>query len=322
MPLISHSSFLGNSILKGKHVETVLPALLRNLTIPYSRERIILSDGDFLDLDWLRGGHRKVLVLFHGLEGSSNSQYIKGMGRYFSNNGYDICAVNFRTCSGEMNTVLRTYHSGATDDVNDVLQHIVLHNHYSMMALGGFSLGGNVVLKYSGEQVYQLPSILKSAFAFSVPCDLAASSAEMAKLENSLYMKRFMSTLRTKMKHKAQQFKGQINTEGIDSIGTFAAFDNMFTAPMNGFKNAADYYAKCNALQFLKHITIPTLFVNAQNDPFLTPSCFPTELAGKHSYLFLETPRYGGHVGFATRLPNETYWSELRAFEFTNRFCT
>lgn len=322
MPLIRHSSFPGNTLLKGKHIETILPALFRNITVPYVRERIVLTDGDFLDIDWLRGGYQKVLVLFHGLEGSSHSQYIKGMARFYFHNGWDVCAVNFRTCSGEMNTVLRTYHSGATDDVNDVLQHIVSHHTYATMALGGFSLGGNVVLKYLGEQIYKIPSILKVAFAFSVPCDLAASSAEMAKPQNVLYMRRFMKTLTAKMKYKAQQFKEQVKIDDIDSVRTFAEFDNRFTAPINGFKNAADYYDKCNALQFLKHISVPTLFINALNDPFLTPSCFPTELADNHSHLFFETPKYGGHVGFAARLPNETYWSELRAFEFTNRFCT
>lgn len=321
MPLVHPSSFSGNTLFKGKHIETIVPALFRKIDIVYSRERMVLSDGDFLDLDWLRGSHHKVLVLFHGLEGSSNSQYIKGMARFFANNAWDVCAVNFRTCSGEMNTVLRTYHSGATDDVNDVIQHIVAQHTYASMAIGGFSLGGNVVLKYLGERVYTIPSMLKVAFAFSVPCDLAASSAEMAKPQNTLYMRRFLRTLIAKMKYKSQQYK-ELSIEGVDHLRTFEEFDNLFTAPINGFKNAADYYEKCNALQFLEKISLPTLLVNAQNDPFLTPSCFPKELATNHSFLFLESPQHGGHVGFATRLPNERYWSEHRAFEFTNRFCT
>ncbi|MES2560002.1 MAG: alpha/beta fold hydrolase [Bacteroidota bacterium] len=322
MPLINHSSFSGNKFLRGKHVETIVPALFRTISVPYQRERLVLSDGDFLDLDWIKDGHTKVLLLFHGLEGSSDSQYIKGMGLHFAANGWDICAVNFRTCSGEMNKALRTYHSGATDDVNEVVQHIVALHTYDIMAAGGFSLGGNVLLKYLGEQVFIIPSILKIAFAFSVPCDLAASSSEMARIENTLYMQRFLKSLRYKMKYKANQFKGQLNTDGIYTMRTFTQFDNLFTAPINGFKDAADYYAKCNSLQFLPFIRIPTLMVNALNDPFLTPSCFPEELAASHPYLHLETPEYGGHVGFAERLPNETYWSEQRALEFISGFCT
>lgn len=322
MPLLTHSSFTGNRLLRGKHVETIVPALFRNILLPYKRERVVLSDGDFLDLDWLQNGNSKVLILFHGLEGSSDSQYIKGMARYFSARGWDICAMNFRTCSGEMNKALRTYHSGATDDVNEIMQYVVSEYTYETMVAGGFSLGGNVLLKYLGEQVFALPSILKAAFAFSVPCDLASSSKEMDRIENTIYMQRFLISLRYKMKYKATQFKGQVNTTGINTMRTFTQFDNTFTAPINGFRDAADYYAKCNSLQFLPGITIPTLFVNAQNDPFLTPTCFPTELAATHAYLHFEIPKYGGHVGFAERLPNETYWSEQRAFEFIARFCT
>jgi uncharacterized protein len=322
MPLLTYSSFAGNRLLKGKHVETVMPALFRSLSIPYVRERRTLSDGDFLDLDWITAGNSKLLVLFHGLEGSSNSQYIKGMARYFFAKGWDVCAVNFRTCSGEMNTVLRTYHSGATDDVNEVMQYLASHHHYKLMVAGGFSLGGNVLLKYLGEQLYRLPSMLKAAFAFSVPCDLAASSSQMASFENTIYMKRFLKSLTCKMKHKATQFQGVLQTDGIDEMRTFAEFDNLFTAPINGFIDAADYYAQCNALQFLPGIQLPTLLVNALNDPFLTPSCFPAQLSATHPHLYLEIPKYGGHVGFANRFPNESYWSEQRAFEFITRFCT
>lgn len=322
MPYITHSSFTGNQLIRGKHVETIIPALFRQMMVPYVRERLVLSDGDFLDLDWLKNGNSKLLVLFHGLEGSSDSQYIKGMANHFSANRWDICAVNFRTCSGEMNISLRTYHSGATDDVNDIMQHLVSKYTYTTIAAGGFSLGGNVLLKYLGEQLFTLPSLLKAAFAFSVPCDLAASSAEMARIENTVYMQRFLKSLRYKMKYKATQFKGQLKTDGINTMRTFMQFDNLFTAPINGFDDAQDYYAKCNSLQYLPGITIPTLLVNALNDPFLTPSCFPTELAASHAYLHLETPKGGGHVGFSERFPNETYWSEQRALEFISPFCT
>jgi predicted alpha/beta-fold hydrolase len=320
MPLITPSSFSGNKFIKGKHVDTIVPALFRKISVPYKRKRLILKDGDFMDLDWLQEDtNQKILVLFHGLEGSSHSQYMKGMGRYFFDRGWDVCAVNFRSCSGEMNNVLRTYHSGATDDVNEVLQFIVGHYQYACMCIGGFSLGGNVILKYLGEKLFPLPSILKTAFAFSVPCDLESSSTEMARIENVLYMKRFLRSLTVKMQRKVSQFNLQLNTERMHDISNFREFDNRFTAPINGFKDASDYYQKCSSLRFLNNITLPTLLVNAQNDPFLAPQCFPTTIASSHSYLHLEVPEYGGHVGFAERFPNENYWSEQRAFEFTER---
>lgn len=322
MPYIRSSSFKGNRLTRGKHIDTIVPALFRNIKVNYQRERLELVDGDFLDIDWITNNHTKVLVLFHGLEGSSNSQYIKGMASYFSNHGWDICAVNFRSCSGQMNRLAKSYHSGATEDVAYVIQHLVSLSKYDTLTAGGFSLGGNVLLKYLGEKQFVYPPSLKAAFAFSVPIDLAGSAVEMAKFENTLYMQRFLKTLQYKMTVKASQFPGSINIEGIHKMKTFTEFDNQFTAPINGFKDASDYYAKCNALQFLPAITIPTLLVNAQNDPFLTHSCFPQKLADQHPFVYLETPSYGGHVGFSEQLPNQNYWSESRAYAFISTFCS
>lgn len=322
MPFISDSTFYGNRFLKGKHVETITPALFRSVKINYSRERIILPDTDFIDLDWQKQHGGKVLVLFHGLEGSSQSQYIKGMSNYFTAQGWDICAVNFRSCSGEMNTLLRSYHSGITDDVHLIMQHIVSTNSYTQMVAGGFSLGGNMLLKYLGEDLYMPPQILKAAFAFSVPCDLATAADEMAKPGNSVYMKRFMKSMVQKMIYKSGQFKGSMDVSNIHLMKNFREFDDQFTAPIHGFRDAVDYYDQCNALRYLPGIRIPTLFVNALNDPFLTPSCFPQYIASQSDYLFLETPHYGGHVGFAEAFPNGNYWSEQRAYSFVSGICS
>ncbi len=321
MPYIQPSSFKGNRLTRGKHIDTIVPALFRNVKVNYQRERLELPDGDFVDLDWITHNHKKVLILFHGLEGSSHSQYIKGMASYFSNRGWDICAMNFRSCSGQMNRLAKSYHSGATEDIAFVIQHLVSFSRYDTLIAGGFSLGGNVLLKYLGEQKFEYPASLKAAFAFSVPVDLAASAIEMAKFQNTLYMKRFLKTLQYKMTYKASQFPENINLSGIHKMKTFIEFDDQFTAPINGFKDASDYYAQCNALPFLPHISIPTLLVNAQNDPFLTQSCFPKKLALEHPYVYLETPSYGGHVGFSENLPNKTYWSEARAYAFISTFC-
>jgi predicted alpha/beta-fold hydrolase len=321
MPLITDSIFYGNRYLRGSHLDTITPALFRRQHIVYQRERITLPDGDFIDLDRIRNSNDRVLVLLHGLEGCSDSQYIKGMASYFSERGWDVCAVNFRSCSGEMNALLRSYHSGATEDLDHVFSYIADHDHYRLIVAGGFSLGGNMLLKYLGEQRYRLPSALQAAFAFSVPCDLAASAIEMARSSNAVYMQRFLKSLRKKMIAKAAAFPGMPDTSDITSVKTFHQFDNRFTAPIHGFNDAADYYDQCSSLRYIKNISIPVLLVNAQNDPFLTPTCFPTDIARNHDRFFFESPVYGGHVGFAEGLPNGKYWSEDRAFNFISSIC-
>ena len=147
MPFIQ-SNYRGNKWNKNKHLETMLPALFRKVSVKYNRERVELADGDFIDLDWVCRGNKSLLILFHGLEGSSQSQYIKGFANYFSNLHFDVCAMNFRSCSGENNRLLVSYHMGKSDDVSLIIDHILKQNNYNHLVLGGFSLGGNVLLKY------------------------------------------------------------------------------------------------------------------------------------------------------------------------------
>jgi predicted alpha/beta-fold hydrolase len=315
MPFVQ-SNFQRSPYLFNGHVETIIPALFRNVEVGFSRERITLPDGDFLDLDWIKNGNRQLLVLLHGLEGSSQSQYVKGFAKFFNERGWDICAMNHRSCSGEMNRLLRSYHSGDTEDVEAVIRHIRSGQVYQQIGIVGFSLGGNMLLKYLGEQGEQLPPEIKVACAFSVPVHLASSSVEMAKFHNRVYLIRFLKTLVAKMKYKAVQFPGQVDISGIDAMKTFLEFDNRFTAPMHGFINAADYYERCSAINFLPAIRIPTLLVNALNDPFLSPACFPQRMANQLSFLHLETPAHGGHVGFIEDFSKGKVWSELRAYAF------
>lgn len=315
MPVIQ-SSFSGNRLLKNGHAETIMPALFRKVQTAYKRERITLADGDFMDLDWQKQGAKKVLVLFHGLEGSSQSQYIKGFSKFFYDKGYDTCAVNFRSCSGEMNKLLRSYNSGVSDDIAEVLNHISKNNLYEEMYLCGFSLGGNALLKYLGEQSNNVLSLIKKAAAFSVPIDLAGSSKVLAKSTNKVYMQRFLNSLNAKMKQKSLMFPGTIDVKGIEKIKTFGEWDSKFTAPIHGYKDSADYYAQCNALQFLPKIAVPTILVNAKNDPFLSDSCFAYNEAKNNPNFYFEAPKYGGHVGFSISSPNGRYWSEKKCHHF------
>ncbi len=315
------SKYKGNKWNKNKHLETIIPALFRKIPIKYTRERLELDDGDFIDLDWkFKNNNKKLLILFHGLEGSSNSQYIKGFAKHFYQNNFNICAVNFRSCSGENNRLLSSYHMGKSEDVNLIIEYVLKNKNYTSIALGGFSLGGNVLLKYLGEQSINLNKVITSAFAFSVPIDLDSSSKVLSKNWNKPYMIRFLKTLNKKMITKSIQFPGVIDITGINKINNFHEWDTRFTAKTNGFIDAKDYYNKSNSLQFLPQIKIPTLLINALNDPFLSEKCYPIELAKKHKFLYLETPKHGGHVGFFMNEINGIYYSEMRALEFVSGF--
>ena len=315
------SKYKGNKWNKNKHLETIIPALFRNIPIKYTRERLELDDGDFIDLDWkFKNNNKKLLILFHGLEGSSNSQYIKGFAKYFYQNNFNICAVNFRSCSGENNRLLSSYHMGKSEDIKLIIEYILNNKNYTSIVLGGFSLGGNVLLKYLGEQSFNLNKVITSAFAFSVPIELDSSSKVLSKNWNKPYMIRFLKTLNKKMITKSIQFPGIIDTKGINKINNFHEWDTRFTAKTNGFIDAKDYYNKSSSLQFLPQIKIPTLLINALNDPFLSEKCYPIELAKKHEFLYLETPKQGGHVGFLMNKINGIYYSEMRALEFVSGF--
>jgi predicted alpha/beta-fold hydrolase len=315
MPYIE-SDFKGSSWLNNKHLETILPALLRKQQARYKRIRITTPDNDFFDVDTLcLSQNENLILLIHGLEGSSQSSYIKGFANYYSKKGFDVIALNFRSCSGELNLLPSSYHSGFYHDLDYLLKHSLTMQYKNIIPIG-FSLGGNMLLHYLGIKQAQIPTSLKAALAFSVPIDLAASSHTISQPSNMLYLKRFLRSLTKKMIAKAAQFPHLIDISNIHAITNFESFDNRFTAPLHGFSDANDYYTKVSAIGSLHAIRIPTLLVNAQNDPFLSTSCFPIEIARQSNYLHFEMPKRGGHVGFAIQLPNGAYWSENRADSF------
>jgi predicted alpha/beta-fold hydrolase len=280
--------------------------------VAFDRERISTLDNDFLDLDWLRKGNNQLVIISHGLEGNTRRAYITGMARALSLNGFDVLAWNFRGCSDDMNHQLRFYHSGATDDLQLVINHAIAKG-YRDVSLIGFSLGGNLTLKYLGEAP---PSdVVKRAVTFSVPLDLYNSCLKISQPGNYVYSRRFLKNLKAKVKRKAGQMEG-LNLAGIEDIRTLVDFDNRYTAPLHGFRDALEYYHRCSALFFLKGITTPTLIVNAQNDPFLSDSCYPTDINKENPMVTFEAPSHGGHVGFAQFNKNGLYWSEERALAF------
>ncbi len=332
MPLVD-SAYAPGRFPRGPHLETILPATFRLVRgINFYRERMETPDGDFLDLDTVRasaaGPSDRMVILSHGLEGHTRRPYILGMARAFLAHGWDALAWNCRGCSGEPNRTPGFYHSGASHDLSAVIDRVIKDRtlrHYRRICLVGFSMGGNITLKYLGEKSAGVNPRIQGAVAISAPCDLAGCSAALARPENRIYMANFLASLRAKIKLKKKMFpdRFRIALREIQSIRTFREFDDLFTGPLHGFRDAADYWDRCSGNRFLPRIRVPTLLLNARNDPFLAESCFPEEAARKSKHVFLETPARGGHVGFSAATRAGLFWSERRTLEFlagTERF--
>lgn len=296
------------------HVETIYPSLIRKVELqPYQRERITTPDNDFLDLDWLKQESSDLIIISHGLEGNTQRAYVKGMARVGYQHGYDILTWNYRGCSEEMNKAFRFYHSGATDDLATVIDYAHSRG-YRRIFLVGFSLGGNLTLKYLGEKRSR-PETVKKSVTFSVPIDLHTSCEKISKPSNWIYSQRFLKSLRKKVIEKSRIMPG-LDIRGLEKVKTLREFDDHFTGPIHGFKDALDYYHQCSAIRFIQDISIPSLIISAANDPFLSPECYPHQLVKQHSSVLFESPQYGGHVGFTQFSKNGLYWSEQRAIDF------
>jgi predicted alpha/beta-fold hydrolase len=317
MPIITPSSYRAPAGFGNGHLQSIYPALFRRVAkVTTQRERIETPDGDFLDLDWSPQKNARLAILSHGLEGDSSQSYIQGMARALHHRGWDILAWNFRGCSGEPNRHAHSYHSGATGDLQVLLDHVFGLGRHSAVALVGFSLGGNITLKYLGERGTNIDSRICAAAAFSVPCDLASSADKMAGAAQRIYMKRFLKCLRAKIRQKIRSHPDEVCDEGLDAMRTFHEFDEKYTAPMNGFGGAQDYWARCSSKPVLAEIRVPALLVNAKDDPFLPAPCHPHDEAEASEHFFFENPASGGHVGFMQRRCGGEYWSETRAAEF------
>lgn len=317
MPIVPVSTYRPPRILQNGHALTIYPHLFRRVGgVVYQRQRVETPDDDFIDLDWSSAGFERVAVVAHGLEGNSQRPYVLGMVRALNEGGWDVVVWNFRGCSGEPNRKPRFYHSGDTADLDAIVTHVLEGGRGTCMALVGFSLGGNIVLKYLGERGSTVPRTIGAAVAFSVPCDLYTSALKMGRASNILYMRRFLNSLHEKIRVKKALFPGQVDDQGYHCIRDFIEFDDRYS-PLHGFADAMDYYEKASSKGFLGSITVPTLLINALDDPFLDFSCYPRDEAQASRYLTLEMPESGGHVGFV-RLRSRHYWSEVRCVEFLN----
>ncbi len=295
------------------HMETIIPSLFYKVDgIRYERERLELDDNDFLDLDWIKKGYNRLVLLSHGLEGDSNRHYVTRMAKHLSAKGWDVLAWNNRSCSGEMNRLPRLYHHGATEDIGAVVERAL--QDYELIVMIGFSMGGGMQQKYLGER--KPDERIKGAVSFSVPCNVLDSADQLRKRGNRFYERRFIGKLKDKIIRKAELMDLPIDIEEVRNVKTFRQLDMAFTLKVHKeYENADDFYRKITSDQYLPNIEVPLLIVNALNDPMLGDLCYPYDLAEKKQNIYLETPKLGGHVGFTMPNGNGSYM-ELAAERF------
>jgi len=270
-------------------------------------------DGDFFDLNYYDNHSAKTVIISHGLEGNNERPYVLGMVKVFFSHGWNVIAWNYRGCNGDLNNTIKSYHSGFTQDLEEVIK-FAYKSEIETISLVGFSLGGNLTLKYLGDYK-NVQNKIKNAVTLSVPLDLHQGCLQLSKPSNFFYEQRFLRTLKQKIRDKAVKFP-EIQTKPLESIKDLKMFDDYYTAPLHGFRDAMDYYQSCSSLHVVEDINVPTLIINALNDPFLPEACYPFRILENHKNVFLETPRRGGHVGFASFNQQGLYWSEKRTFNF------
>lgn len=284
----------------------------------YKRIRVETWDHDFIDLDFSTTGSNTLVLLIHGLEGSSESKYMISAANELNAIGYDTVSFNLRGCSGEDNRLLQTYHSGKTEDVDFIVNYLLEHYDYEKLMIVGYSLGGNLTLKYLGEYADRVPDKVVSGIAVSVPVDLASSGKLMATLKNKIYMEEFLKTLRQKVLLKAEKFpEFNINKDKLFKAKAFKDFDELYTAPVFGFDSPEDYWVKASSKPYLLKIKKPCLLITSLDDPFLSEECYPYKEAESSDFFHLLVTKYGGHVGFISGFrQQDNRWLEQRIIQF------
>lgn len=314
------STYVAPGWLPGGHVQTIYAALRRPPRVAFERERWDTPDGDFIDLDWAgpRESPRR-LVLFHGLEGSSKSHYARSIAGHAVSRGWCCVVPHFRGCSGELNHLPRAYHSGDSAEIDWVLRRLHALCPASRLDVVGVSLGGNALLKWLGEQGDAAVPIAAHAAAISAPLDLAAAGHTLGQGFNRFYTRIFLGSLKRKSMAKLKRFPGSFDGAAMRASTSLYEFDNAVTAPLHGFRDTEDYWHRSSSWPLLGRITVPTLVLNARNDPFMPESALAqTRAASKH--VTLEFPAGGGHVGFLSGpFPGNHGWLAARILEFFSR---
>ncbi|PFH09007.1 hypothetical protein BCF11_1394 [Collimonas sp. PA-H2] len=304
--------------LPGGHLQTIYPATcISKPLVAYRRERWDTPDGDFIDIDFVDGQPgQPLVVLFHGLEGSSDSHYSRALMAQLAKLGWSGAVPHFRGCSGEINQAPRFYHSGDAEEVDWILRRLAAsraEKQFTKFYATGVSLGGNALLRWLGESQNEA-KIVDAACAISAPLDLAGGGEALSHGFNMVYTRSFLRTMKSKSLDKLQQFPRLFDREKMLRSRDLYEFDNIVTAPLHGFRNTEDYWHRASAKLVMNDITIPTLVLNAKNDPFLPPRHLPPKAAAS---VTLEYPEQGGHVGFAVgNPPGRLDWLPQRMLRF------
>lgn len=313
----------------GPHLQTLWGRLARRaLVVPTVAEQWTMPDGDEVALHRLRASGNgdastpRVLLL-HGLEGTIRSTYLQGTLEQVRRRGWWADVLIFRGCNGEVNRARRMYHSGETSDLAAVVERLVRENPGQPLVLAGFSLGGNVLLKWLGEPGTRVPAEVQGAVAVSVPYDLEAGARRLERGFSRIYTLHFLRSLRAKALRKLERMPGLFDDRALQQARTLFDFDDCVTAPIHGFDGARDYYTRSSSLQFIQGIRIPTLLLSSRDDPFMPPELLDTvaDVARKNPIVATEFWNRGGHVGFVSgRSPlNTHYYAEERVVEFLSQ---
>ncbi len=306
---------------RGRHFQTIYGGLFRsNPKLPLRRERLETPDGDFLNLDRLDGPQNSpVLIVLHGLGSSANVPYIHSLLREAHEAGWRAIAINARGSNGELNRLKQMNHGGKTEDLDFVLSHLIKTEHPEKIYLVGYSLGGNIILKWLGEKGSLIPKEVKKAAAVSVPYDLSRAAHNLDHgFNQKIYARLLLKRLRKQALEKEKQYPGILDIEKVKHAHTFQVFDREVTARLNGFKDEYDYWTKSSAVNYLDGIKIPVLLIHAANDPFLPKQDLPLEKIKQSGYLKLLLTSDGGHLGFVSgKIPfHQNRWLEHAIFKF------
>ncbi len=303
------------------HAQTTWAAVFRSVVpVLLRRERWETPDGDFLDVDQGMGaGQQPILVVLHGLESSSESKQVRGLLGAAHQQGWRGLGVNFRSCSGELNRLERSYHGGDTSDLGWVIQRLAARYPQEPICCVGLSLGGNVLLKYLGEQAEAVLPTLKAAVTISAPFDLAVSARAFERdVWNRVYMRRLVRSLKRKTVAKLRQYPTLVDRQRLAAVRTIVEFDEVVTAPIHGFASAERYWQASSCGPFLHSIRRPTLLINAQDDPLVPARVLPMSSVAQNPFLIADVPDAGGHVGFVSgpSPSRPVFWAEEKALAF------
>ena len=318
LPFPESTAYRAPAWLPGGHLQTIYTSLIiRVPPVAYRRERLELPDGDFLDFDWVDGQtNAPVVVLFHGLEGSADSHYARNLMAHVRTRGWHGAVAHFRGCSGEDNRLPRAYFAGDSADIEAILRHVKSQHPAAPVYAAGVSLGGNALLKWLGERGESARLLVERAAGISAPLDLTAAGHTLDHgFNRRVYTAHFLLTLKAKALRKAARFPGVLDAKAIAAATTFREFDTLVTALLHGFRDAEDYWLRVSSKPLLKTIAVPTLVINAKNDPFLPAWALPTP-ADASPAVMLEQPDTGGHVAFPSGpFPGNIDWLPRRLLQ-------